>query len=343
MKPREIPFERCVLPIVNEPTVMRWRLELADWLARNGHKERAHWFRRICAHCDQQRPLSESFPPHGIHFPDDVLAPEDPNISVAHYLRSRWLEFRPDYWQELERIQKSLGVLTVWHFGRAAILAGAYPANHYPNLGDTPGYISAFREGWLEAICCSLYDANQVKSLLAWPKSHRALPLHIDTLRCQTVGFTDDLMQGLLLLQGLHGIMCAPGELAYPCMKRFGELAQNLRYLSLLNLKKTGPSYRILEQLRDLSELRVLSVGCNLPTDEQIKELAAIPKLQCLHLAGQNVTDKGLLAVAEIRTLRTLTVNSRRVTAAGIYALRETRPDLRVVAIDDTLELLGPV
>ena len=343
MEPREIPFDRCVLPMVNEPNVMRWRLDFADWLARNGHKARAHWFRRVCARCEQQKPLMESGPAQGIHLPDDVLPPESPNITIEHYLRAGWLEFRPDYWQELERVQRDLGISTPWHFGRATIVAGAYPANHYPLLGETPSFVPAFREGWLEAIDCNLFHADQVKSLLAWPESHRALPLHLNTLRCQAEGFDDVLMQGLLSLPGLHGITLAPEEIAYPCMRRFSELARNVRYLSLLGLKKTGPSYRILEQLHHLPELRVLTVGRNLPTDEQIKELAASPKLQCLYLCGLNVTDKGLTAVAEIRTLRTLVVNSLRVSRAGIYALREMRPDLRVVAADDTLELLGPV
>jgi hypothetical protein len=341
MEPREIPFERCVLPIVNEPNVMRWRLDFADWLSRNGHKARALWFRRVCARCEQRKPLMESFPPQGLAFPDKALAPGSPGLTPEHYLLDAWLKFRPDYWQELEGIQRP-GLFTVWHFGRATLGVGSYPANHFPLLAQISSLVPAFREGWLEVVDCTLFHADQVQSLLAWPESLRTLPLYINTLRCQKEGFSNGLMQNILSLQGLHGIILSPGEFAFPCMKRLGELARNLRYLLLLGLERKGPSYRILEQLRHLPELRVLMVGDKLPTDDQIGELTAIPKLQCLHLAGQDLTDKGLLAVQEIRTLRSVVVCSNRVTRAGIYALREARPDLRVVPDEGMADIIGP-
>jgi len=274
--------------------------------------------------------------------PTNVLPPESPNITIEHYLRAGWLEFRPDYWQELERVQRDIGISTLWHFGRATIVAGAYPANHYPLLGETPSFVPAFREGWLEAIDCNLFHADQVKSLLAWPESHHALPLHLNTLRCQAEGFDDVLMQG-------------PPVASWPA--RHHARSRGNRVSVHEAVQRAGPE-RALSVAPGLEEdgTQLSHPGTATPppgaegsygrsqssTDEQIKELAASPKLQCLYLCGLNVTDNGLTAVAEIRTLRTLVVNSLRVSRAGFYALREVRPDLRVVATDDTLELPRP-
>jgi hypothetical protein len=330
MKPREIPFDRCVLPIVNEPTSMRWRLDFADWLAKNGQKARAYWFRRLCDFCENRLSLLETFSSGGF-LPDGSGGIEE------KILKKEWSECRPDYWQELEGIHQK------WYFGRFVFSIVSYPLNLYPKLQEASWLPTAFREGWLESLDCMLLDTEQVRTVLNWPESYRALPLHVDTIRCLPEGFDNCLMQEILSLEGLRSIAIGPEEIAYPCMKRFCEFAKNFRYLQLLGLKKTSSCYRILEQLRLLPELRHLVIGLNLPTDQEIRLLAAIPRLQCLYLCGRDVTDEGLLAVQDIRTLRTLRVSSERITREGIYALREARPDLRVVVIDDARRRLGPV
>jgi hypothetical protein len=343
MEPREIPFNRCVLPIVNEPTVMRWRLDFADWLAKNGHKERADWFRRACTCCEKRTPLVESYATSGL----DRNAPPRDELEALRselgILRSKWEACRPAYWPELDCVLNQEGILQKVFFGRVSVHVWCYPPNLYPVLGATPLLVTAFRDGWLESLACGLLDADQVRTVLGWPESHRALPLHIDVTRCLATGFDDRLMAGLLELEGLHGLTLCADEVGYPCMKRFGATARNLRYLQLLSLRRTGPSYRMLEQLGQLPELRFLVVGVNVPADEHVRLFAAIPKLQCLHLCGQDITDKGLLALQGCGSLRSVLIRSGRVTRAGIYALREARPDLRVVAIDETLEWLGPV
>lgn len=309
---------------------MRWRLDFADWLEKNGYKARGQWFRRTCDLCGKLRPLVEMYPPSG-------FVPDGSGGIWEGILKERWEGCRPEYWQGFQGVQQK------WYFGRFVFSVVSYPVNAYPGLGEASWLVTALREGWLEALACMLLDSDQVRTVLGWPEPHRALPLHIDTTRCRAEGFGDRLMNDLLALEGLHGIGLGPEEIAFPCMKRFSEIARNLRYLQLLGLKRTGPSHRILEQLRHLPELRHLVVGQNLPEDQQIGQLAAIPKLQCLYLCGHEVTDEGLLAVQDIRTLRALRLNSRHITRAGIYALREARPDLRVVAIDDTRDRLGPV
>jgi len=336
MEPRAVPFERLVLPIVNEPTSMRLRLDFADWLDKNGHKPRARWFRQACDYCGRHTLLGRGPWPLEQSHGTGTVALVDVAVWDQH-LVAGWESCRPEYWQELEGVQHRL------HFGRIALWVVSYPVNVYPALGETPWLTTAFREGWLEVIACDLLDAEQVRTVLGWPEAVRALPLHINPTRCFVEGFDNRLMEGLLTLEGLRGLTLCPDEIAFPCMKRFSELARNLRYLQLLSLRKTGPSYRILEHLPHLPELRHLVIGQNLPQDEHVPALAAIPKLQCLYLCGHDVTDKGLLAVQDIRTLRAVLVGSRRVTRAGIYALRDARPDLRVIAIDDTKERLGPV
>jgi len=335
MEPREIPFERLVLPIVDEPTSMRLRLDFADWLAKNGYKPRARWFRQVCDYCARPTPLGRGPVPLEESHGTGTIALADVAALEVH-LVAKWEECRPGYWRKPEGAQER------WHFGRIALWVVSYPVNVYPALGETTWLTTAFREGWLEAVSCYLLDAEQVRTLLGWPEAVRALPLHINPTRCLAEGFDNRLMEGLLTLEGLRGLTVCPDEIAFPCMKRFSELARNLRYLQLLSLKRTGPSYRILEHLPHFPELRHLVIGQNLPQDEHVGAFAAMPKLQCLYLCGHDVTDKGLLAVQHIRTLRTVLVGSRRVTRAGIYALREARPDLRVVAIDDTKERLGP-
>jgi hypothetical protein len=336
MKPREIPFERCVKPMVDDPIEMRWRLDFADWLLKNGHKDRAYWFRSLCILCENRMPLAGGYyQPRPIHAND--------LYKEYKWLKDAWLKCQPEYWNDLDRVLAKEGILQQFFFGRVIISAGAFPENHFSFLGELASLVPAFHDGWLERLDCMLLHTDQVKSLLAWPESHRALPLHIDTIRCQAEGPFDDFLRELLCLEGLHGITLGPEEVSCPCTKRFSDLAKNIRFLSLLSMRKTGPSFRLLEQLRHLPELRVLTVGVNLPADDHIEHLTAIPKLQMIYLCGRDLTDKGLLAVAQSRSLRTVFVTSLRVTRDGIYALREARPDLRVVAIDDTLGNFGPV
>lgn len=46
-KPKPIPYEEQVWPIFDNPLDMSRRLAFADWLAANGHRQRADWV-RLC-------------------------------------------------------------------------------------------------------------------------------------------------------------------------------------------------------------------------------------------------------------------------------------------------------
>lgn len=329
MTPRSIPFDRYVWPITNNPTSMRLRLDFADWLGKNGHKPRAEWYRQVCCYCEDKCPLARSHPILG------VVA--DAAVPFEMLIKERWEACRPDYWQEFE------GVLQAWYFGRIVLSWASYPENLFATLGAAQWLPTAFRDGWLERLSCYVMDAEQIRTLLAWPQAHRDLPIHVNVTRCLAEGLDNGLLRGIISMGSLHGLTVCADEVGFPCMKKLGQTAGQLRYLSLLGLRRTGPGVRTIEQLSELQELRVLVIGDNLPLDDHIPALAGIPRLECLYLCGHDVTDAGLLHLSGMASLKTVMVNSRRVTRAGIYALREARPDVQVAAIDDLRARLGPV
>jgi uncharacterized protein (TIGR02996 family) len=327
---RDIPFLQIVQPIADEPLEIARRLDFADWLQRHGEAARARWIRECCAVLDSILPLPLG---SGIAAGSIKSAPWG-IVDLTNSAVNRWQEIRPKYWTEIE------GVTQTPYFGRIVLASSHIEATI--RIGETPWLMQANHEGWLVSIWLRNADGSHLDALVAWPESHRKLPLHVDTTFHSSAGIHNGLMRDMLSLEGLQGLVLSPTEIRYPCVKRFAELATNLRYLRLLELKTASTSVRVLEQLTHLKKLRSLTVGGKLPDDSSVVLLTAIPNLQTLRLYADKITDAGLLQLAALKSLRLLTLDLPRVSRAGIYALREARPDLKVTIEQDMRNRLGP-
>jgi uncharacterized protein (TIGR02996 family) len=342
MKPRPIPFELCVAPISNEPNVMRWRLDFADWLAANGHKKRADFVRVSCAVSDARRPLAVSFPDYWVnnfplpwYFPLKTILTSDHDWAIG--LRQRWNACCPEYWQPIE------GVWAEHFFGRLILRVSPNEDGTTAHVGKTEWLPRAYAEGWLETIYLSPRNEKQVEELLDWPESARSLPIMVNTHHTYEDEFGSRLMRRILMLPGLRALNMSSKEVAIGCMKQFGETARNLRYLQLHNLRNSGPPNRLLAQLGELPELRVLYLTGERLADAQLAALSSIKKLHTLMLWSYDITDEGLRAIAAVSSLRALDICSPRITRDGVYALREARPELLVHVSGETREVMGPV
>lgn len=330
---RDIRLSEVVQRIVDEPLEISRRLDLADWLERHGSTLRARWVRRCCAIWDSIQPLLLGLAEHQglVHAAPWGLV----DLSTSDI--NRWVSIRPNYWAEIPSATQTP------YFGRVVLGARADVPESIQGIGETPWLPRAYEEGWLESICHIPANAQQIKALVDWPDSHRVLPIHVNLTAVWRDGVDNGLIRDLLTMEGIHGLSLCPQVFRYSAVKRYGETCRNIRYLQLTGLTKTLTSRRILEQTDQLTKLRSLIVGHNLPDDSTISLLTKIPDLQTLRLYAVKVTDLGLRQLARMKSLQMLAIDLAGVSRAGIYTLRESRPDLTVIVEGRLRERLGPV
>ena len=85
-----------------------------------------------------------------------------------------------------------------------------------------------------------------------------------------------------------------------------------------------------MDRLRDLPQLRELSLTGMKLTDPLAKNLTASPKLEKLSLAGSLLTDIGARHLEALTGLTTLDLRKTRVTAEGIDALKKALPKCEI-------------
>ena len=108
-------------------------------------------------------------------------------------------------------------------------------------------------------------------------------------------------------------------------LENLKELTQ-LRELSLDSTKVTDAG---LAHLNQLNELRYLGISYTDVTDAGLEQLKGLPKLRDLDLSGTHVTDAGLEYFKE---LTLLVLGSTRITDAGLEHVKEM-PRLRVLSL----------
>jgi hypothetical protein len=101
----------------------------------------------------------------------------------------------------------------------------------------------------------------------------------------------------------------------------------DLRYLSLTGTQVTDEG---LKELRELKNLQKLSLANTQVTDEGLKELKELKNLQELGLGGTKVTDEGLKELKGLKNLELLTLDKTQVTDKGLKELKEALPNCHI-------------
>lgn len=115
-------------------------------------------------------------------------------------------------------------------------------------------------------------------------------------------------------------------------ISRFGKLEQ--LYLRKMKIGDAG-----LGHLRNLTEIRTISLSFTDITDAGMETIARFEKLETLRLVGTRVTDSGLARLTGLKHLKQLDVRQTKVTEVGLEPFR-AKPDLRVVVDEPGLQLL---
>jgi Leucine-rich repeat (LRR) protein len=115
---------------------------------------------------------------------------------------------------------------------------------------------------------------------------------------------------------GMRVYFDASGDISIQCSRaRFG----NAELLSVIN------------ELRQLENLKILNLSFTAITDESIHELASLHDLEYLELYETNVTDIALDHLAAMQQLEWLDVRNTDVTDEGIAQLKEALPNCLVL------------
>ena len=106
---------------------------------------------------------------------------------------------------------------------------------------------------------------------------------------------------------------------------------RGLVHLHTLELNRTPLTPPALEALRELPQLRHLSVEYATGVDDQaISVFLALEQLESLQLSGTAVTDNGLRQLAALEHLKTLRVGGTAVTQQAVEEFRGRRPGCTV-------------
>ena len=101
----------------------------------------------------------------------------------------------------------------------------------------------------------------------------------------------------------------------------------NLRFLSVRGTEITDAGLPHLAGLEDLEEL---DLGINRLGDAGLIHLKSLKSLRKLRLSATNITDAGLAHLEAMKNLKSLVINSTKVTEAGVERLCRSRPDLQI-------------
>ena len=329
-KPKPIPFEEQVWPIIDNPLDLGRRLAFADWLAQNGHKERADWMRRSCGDCEYSRSLRASL----------TLVERSTHLCIGVGVDPLWRprqaleKIQPDWWRTAP---EATGYQQV-HFGR--IIVGELADPRWIYEGDW--LEKAWREGWLELLNLEPKDEEQFNRIADIREKHQGVPFLLDTTRTWCDRPPEEPYRRVLPFAGLHGLILSPGELSLAALRNFAETAQNLRYLQLLGLRQRENSIRALEQLTHLTHLRSLMIGTSHPDDDSMKYVTATQHVEFLGLYGKRLTDRGLKRIPEMTSLRYLAIDVPAVSRAAIEWLRRECPRLTIHVERDMRDRIGP-
>lgn len=334
-KPRPIPFDQVVKPIVDEPLQMRFRLDFADWLANNGHGERAGWIRKCCSICSDVHPLSLGRA--GWRSYSFVKSPPLGVLDFEGTQLHAWHDCLPDYIEEIN------DVTFVAYFGRLTVNPDVNEPKGLIQIGRADWLPQAFHDGWIECLRFDLFNSNCIASLLEWPDLHKTIPFAFDPAGSFTEKLESRVMRQILEFPGLHSLNLTQRELSNSCCRSLARVAPNLRFLSLSGLRPAKTTTSLLEQLSELRHLRSLGIGDKVPDDDTIRLIAETPRLSCLRLYSRHLSGSGLMSVAEMTTLRHLCIDLERVTRKDIYELRNARPELQIIVEGDMRKRLGPV
>jgi len=307
---------------------MSRRLAFADWLAGNGHKERASWIRLCCGDCQYAHDLRTGF----------TLVERSP---VSHNgfdpLRRPAKAFeaiRPDWWRtapEPTGYQRC-------HFGR--IVVGELGDPRWIYEGDW--LKKAWREGWLELLSFEPADEERLDGIADAREECRSVPFILDTTRTACGRAPEEAYRRILGFAGLHGLVFSPSELALTALRDFADHAQDLRYLRLSSLQKGGRSIRALEQLPHLAQLRSLQIGTSYPDDDSMRFVTATRRVEFLGLYGKRLTDRGLERIPDMPSLRYLAIDVPGVSREAIERLRRECPRLTIHVERDMRSRIGP-
>lgn len=327
-KPKPIPFEEVVRPIDDNPLDISRRLDFADWLAANGHRERAAWFRRCCGDCQYVRDLRVGFA--NIERSMVACTCADPLWRPQQKLAA----ILPDWWRTAPDPSGHQHL----HFGRIVI----------GELGD-PRWLAegnwlerAWRDGWLELLRLSPRDEEQFRRMADVCEACPGAPFQLDTTRTWCDSAPEEPYRRILPLAGLQGLILSPSELSMTALRDFAETAPNLRYLELLGLHKQEPSLRALEQLPHLTHLRSLLIGTSHPDDDSMKFVTATQRVEFLGLFGKHLNDRALERIPEMPALRYLAMDVPGVSRAAIERLRRECPRLTIHVERDMRDRIGP-
>ena len=166
--PKTIPFDNLIWPICDNPLRMERRLDFADWLSRNGQRERSHWIRACCGDCQYVRELVASF--SHTERSTQFCYSDNPLERATKAL----VELRPKWW----RTPPEKTGCEMVHFGR--IIVSEY--------GDPKWIFSddwieeAWRSGWLEILHLVPNDMEQLKGIVDTPDPYRFVPFLLDAV-----------------------------------------------------------------------------------------------------------------------------------------------------------------
>ena len=327
-KPKLIPYEEQVWPIIDNPLDMSRRLAFADWLAANGHKQRADWVRLCCGDCQYTRDLRISFT--NVESATMVYHSFDP----LWHSKLKLEEIQPEWWQTPP---DESGYQQV-HFGRIMIGELGDPSWLYE--GDW--LTQAWQEGWLELLSLDPRKEEQFNRIADMHEECQAIPFLLNTTRTWCEQAPEEPYRRVLPFAGLHGLILCPSELSLKALHNFADTAPNLRYLQLLGLQKRPASIKALEQLPQLAHLRSLLIGTSHPDDDSMRYVTATKQVEFLGLYGKRLTDRGLEGILEMSSLRYLSIDVPGVSRAAIERLRQNCPRLTIQVERDMRRRIGP-
>ncbi len=109
---------------------------------------------------------------------------------------------------------------------------------------------------------------------------------------------------------------------------------KNLVNLRSLSLSSNGITDAGLEHLAGLEKLDSLQIRGTKVSDAGLAHIKNLVNLRSLSLSGDRITNAGLEHLAGLESLRTLDLWGTKVTAKGLERLRKQRPGLRIDRVD---------